>query len=180
MAALYTRQDKIEQLFSETNQELQTLLESLPDNLTLVNQEGTILFANHKTLYNLPDNLVGTRIYDHLSPAYQESARKSIESVFQTGSSLTYEISEGTSKGDLVWFSNHVKPFKSRGRIVNAIIIITTNITRQKRVEDALRQSENQLRETQRLASIAQLAAGVGHEINKPSGCYPGLCRGAA
>jgi PAS domain S-box-containing protein len=45
---------------------------------------------------------------------------------------------------------------------------VFSDITLQRNVEEALRQSEEHLRRAQKLESIGQLAAGIAHEINTP------------
>ena len=48
------------------------------------------------------------------------------------------------------------------------ILSAAQDITPLKQAQDALRQAEESLRETSRLASIGELAAGVAHQINNP------------
>jgi len=53
------------------------------------------------------------------------------------------------------------------GQIVEVIGVVT-DLSERKRAEEALRRSEARLLETDRLASLGTLAAGVAHEINNP------------
>ena len=65
--------------------------------------------------------------------------------------------------GDRCWARTvHYLPEARRLRVY------ATDITERKRAEEALRQSESQLRMAQKLESIGQLAAGIAHEINTP------------
>ena len=50
----------------------------------------------------------------------------------------------------------------------NCILSVSQDITDLKQAQEALRQVEESIRETSRLASTGQLAAGVAHEINNP------------
>jgi PAS domain S-box-containing protein len=68
---------------------------------------------------------------------------------------------EYVSVGDRCWARTvHYLPETRRLRVY------ATDITERKRAEEALRQSESQLRLAQKLESIGQLAAGIAHEIN--------------
>jgi two-component system, NtrC family, sensor kinase len=59
-------------------------------------------------------------------------------------------------------------PVTSEQGEVIGILVVFTDITERKRVEESLRESERQLRLAQKLESIGQLAAGIAHEINTP------------
>jgi len=47
---------------------------------------------------------------------------------------------------------------------------VITDLTERKKAEEALRMSQAQLLQSEKMASIGQLAAGVAHEINNPAG----------
>jgi signal transduction histidine kinase len=69
--------------------------------------------------------------------------------------------------GEWVWLHNRaVATYEKDGTMFADGVF--TDITERRAVEEALRESEENLRRAQKLEAIGQLAAGIAHEINTP------------
>jgi signal transduction histidine kinase len=67
------------------------------------------------------------------------------------------------------WLSTHYVPvFGEDGRTVERVLVMARDITERQRIED-------QLFQTEKLASLGTLSAGVAHEINNPLGVILGF-----
>jgi signal transduction histidine kinase len=79
---------------------------------------------------------------------------------------MNYISKEGNAIPTIV----SAKPlFDSNGRFEGSVAVIT-DISAIKQAEQDKKEIESQLRQSEKMASIGQLAAGVAHEINNPTG----------
>jgi PAS domain S-box-containing protein len=108
--------------------------------ITAVDQKGVIRFVN-QDIFKLPrDKAVGRSFYDFLPEKYRYMARESIESVFATGESDSFEVRMGTRRHP-TWYTYRIGALRL-GRQVIAATIISSNTTEFKQAEELRRFKE--------------------------------------
>ncbi len=73
-----------------------------------------------------------------------------------------------TAKGRNIWVRTYGVPIEDSKGQVTELIGTFQDITERKKIDDELNQEKSKLLHATKLASIGELAAGVGHEINNP------------
>ena len=124
----------------ESEELWRSLVETAPDIITTVDRDGIIRFINQPMGMLSTDQTIGRCFYDFLPLEYQEMAVDSVESVFRTGETDSFEVRAGESN-DLVWHTYRVGPLRISGRVV-AATIIATNTTEFKQAEELMRYKE--------------------------------------
>ena len=89
----------------------------------------------------------------------------------------TYEYRFRTASGDFLWMHDRLRLICDDHGAPLEVIGSLTDITARKRMEQEqqqliarLSEAHDQLLQSEKMASIGQLAAGVAHEINNPIG----------
>jgi PAS domain S-box-containing protein len=124
----------------ESEELWRSLVETAPDIITTVDRDGIIRFINQPMGVLSTDQTIGRYFYDFLPLEYQEMAIDSVESVFRTGETDSFEVRAGESN-DRVWHTYRVGPLRISGRVV-AATIIATNTTEFKQAEELMRYKE--------------------------------------
>jgi PAS domain S-box-containing protein len=124
----------------ESEELWRSLVETAPDIITTVDKGGTIRFINQPIGILSPEKTMGKCFYDFLPAEYQEIAMDSVESVFQTGETDSFEVRSGESHNPN-WYTYRVGPLRISGKVV-AATIIATNTTEFKQAEELMRYKE--------------------------------------
>ena len=128
------------QKLNESEELWRSLVATAPDVITAVDQKGIIRFVN-QDIFKLPrDKAIGRSIYKFLPEKYRFLARESIESVFETGESDSFEVRLG-SRRNPTWYTYRIGALKL-GRQVIAATIISSNTTEFKQAEELRRFKE--------------------------------------
>ena len=140
------------------------IIDSLPLGLYVVDREYRIQIWNRQRESGAPglprDQVVGRQVFEVLTRQPAEELRAEFDRVFQTGEIQQAEL-EVTLGGVARSFRLTKIPMRLEGDEISHVITIGEDVTDSRRIQGQIMQSE-------KLAAIGQLAAGVMHEINNP------------
>lgn len=147
-----------------TEQRYRDLIESSPDMIFLVDEQGVILHANERARATLkfPDKVRGVNLKRIVTR----------ECVDEIESFLNKVFNDGCDKHELEMLGAFSQPMEVEvaGRIIQGseraqllACLFARNVTERNRMEEELIQSE-------RLGIIGKMAASLAHEINNPLG----------
>jgi PAS domain S-box-containing protein len=168
---LQTEVDRTTADLARSQKQYKSVVENAPDLIFLVNEEGAFLSANTAMARYLgipAGSIVNQRLTDLFAREDAEAMLKWVQEAIQTrkGSEIKAVM---RFKDRTYWFSTHYVPiFGENGRSVEQVLVMARDITDRHHME-------NQMAQTEKLASLGTLAAGVAHEINNPVGVMLGF-----
>jgi two-component system NtrC family sensor kinase len=140
------------------------IVDSLPVGLYVVDREYRIQSWNRKretgTQGLRRDDVVGRPVFDVLTRQPADQLRAEFDRVFQTGE-IRQSEQEVTLGDGVRRFRLSRLPMRLDGDEITHVITIGEDVTESHRAQVRILQSE-------KLAAVGQLAAGVMHEINNP------------
>jgi two-component system NtrC family sensor kinase len=159
-----------DEALQKSEEKYRSLVESTEDFIFTVGDNGRFQSLNSFTAVffgGTPSQFVGKPLTALFSEDVSSRLSALVRTVFQFGKSVRDEFMVTTGQYE-VWLNVNLMPLKDeRGRVVSALCI-ARDTTENKRLE-------NQLINTEKMASMGTLAAGVAHEINNPLGVILGF-----
>ena len=140
------------------------IIDSLPLGLYVIDREYKIQSWNRKRETGMQgvsrEEAIGKTIFQILHRQPAEMLRREFDDVFTTGRMQEYQM-ESVASGEARTYRITKIPMRLGDGPVSHIITIGEDVTDWKEAQERFSQSE-------KLAAIGQLAAGVMHEINNP------------
>ncbi len=154
-----------------SQKQYKSVVENARDLIFLLDETGAFLSANHAAarVLGIPAvGLQGKNLADSFDPEASGAMLGAVAEVFSSRRSV--EIKQAiVLKERTYWFSIHFVPiFGEDGRSVEQVLVMARDLTDRQELE-------KQLAQTEKLASLGTLAAGVAHEINNPVGVMLGF-----
>jgi PAS domain S-box-containing protein len=148
----------------KSEEKYRTLVESAEDLIFTVNEKGEYLSMNRcaaSFFGGHPENLIGKNVHDLFSKESADLQMGFVRQVFDTGRNVNVKYPVEVGKREY-WFTSNFVGIKNESGQVFAVLGISRDITERKKME------EEQMYNTEKLASIGKLTAGVAHELNNP------------
>src|SRR2546429_121817 len=152
------------------------IIDSLPVGLYVIDRAYRIRAWNRKretgTQGVSREDAVGREIFDVLDRQPRDLLKREFDRVFDTGELQQVEM-ESQASGEVRHYRITKIPMHQDGGDISHVITIGEDITE-------WRQAQQRLTETEKLAAVGQLAAGVMHEINNPLATILACCEALA
>jgi PAS domain S-box-containing protein len=139
---------------------LNSVLDYAPGFIIAIDENGYLQYTNRVLPQLDRKDVIGSHWLKYTPPEQHDSLRVWFRAVLETGVSKTYETNHAGPKGERLWFTTHMGPMRSGGRVVG-VVLVAQEITE-------LRHAQLQATAAQRMAAVGTLAAGIAHEINTP------------
>ncbi|MFZ5909917.1 MAG: PAS domain S-box protein [Chloroflexota bacterium] len=181
-----TARKRAEQALRESEERQRTILESMLDNVVLLDAEGRIQYINHVSPGLDEKEVLGSDWLMWLEEADREIAEQAIQRTVDSGEVTEIEYrAVGPGRG-MTWF--RVRFVRMPGTSAQKVLLIATDISERRQAEEQLaryterleeivdertrelREAQEKLVRQERLAVLGQLAGSIGHELRNPLG----------
>jgi PAS domain S-box-containing protein len=140
-----TERKHIEDDLRESTENWRSLVSTLPDYISLLDREGRFLFLNHYADGFTEKEVIGSSVYQYLSPESKEIFEKEIAGCQTTGKIRKFEHTAMGAHGIMKEYEDYVVPIPEKNKTTN-ILVVSRDITERKQSENALRENEERYR----------------------------------
>jgi PAS domain S-box-containing protein len=181
-----TEQKKIERELKIEKDKLDAVTENIGAGLGIISKDYRILWAN-KLLKEINGECEGKKCYSTFNRITDVCPDCGVKKIFKGGVPIDiHEYSNVNNKGDRYWIELIVTPIKDEKGNIIAALELAVNITERKIMQNKLAEYSQKLEKlvnkrtkqlklaqaklvkSERLATIGELAAMVGHDLRNP------------
>jgi two-component system, cell cycle sensor histidine kinase and response regulator CckA len=152
-----------EQALQRAEARSRALIGALQDVILVLDRSGTyvdVASSAQDRLFRPPSELLGRRLHDIFPKDRADAFLACVRQALSTNIVVetSYELEIGETR---YWFDATISPLPD-----DRVVWVARDVTARKRAEQALRESEDQLRQAQKMEAVGQLAGGIAHDFN--------------
>lgn len=130
-----------EEELRKSEEKWRSLVNILPDHVSLLDLEGRFLFLNHYAEGFTEKEVIGSSVYQYFSPESNEIFKKEMAECQNTKKMRKFEHTAMGDHGIMKKYEDYLVPLLENKQ-VTSVIVISRNITERKQAEDKLKDSE--------------------------------------
>ncbi len=163
-----TARRETEEELRDTYEKLQAVVEGSPLPIMALTPDGIVTLWNTaaETVFGWSREEILGKFNPLVPDEKREEFRALREDVLCKGGFSGVEIVRRRKDGTPVDISLSTAPLRGSHGAVCGIMAVMEDVTDRKRIEGALKSSEDQLRQAQKMEAIGRLAGGVAHDFN--------------
>jgi len=185
-----TERKRMENALRESEEKIRNILQSSPDAIAVTDLNGTMIDCNQEALrlagVSTKEELLGKNTFDLISPRDYEKSMKNMEILLERGTIRDFEFTLVAKDGrefpaevsmslmrdpigEPKYFVATIKNITERKEMLRKLEEYSQQLEKmvEKRTKQ-LKEAQEQLVKTERLAAIGQVAAMVGHDLRNP------------
>jgi len=184
-----TERKKIEKILEDTQNRQKAILDNIPDMAWLKDREGRFIAVNGAFARSCgikAGEMSGKTDFDVWPRDLAEKYRNDDREVIESGKRKYVEEPLADKEGKIQWLETIKIPIYNDENEVIGTTGIARDITERKKYEEELKDAYRRLKETQeeliqtsKMAAMGQLAAGISHELNQPLSGIKGFAQTA-
>jgi len=159
-----------EETLQEKYQIMQAVFEGTSDAIFVKDLQGRYMMINSagaRVFGKSPEDVIGKDDTELISAASSDHILEHDRQVLASGATHSYEETSIVSGTPRIFLSTKTPRRDHQGNIIG-IIGIARDITERKQAEEQFQRQRNALYQSEKLATMGQLLAGVAHELNNP------------
>jgi two-component system, cell cycle sensor histidine kinase and response regulator CckA len=145
------------------------LLSNASDLVAICDRDGTIRYVSpsiNNVLGWTPADLVGQKPFDFIHPEDAPIAKDALHAVLEAPERSGSWTARFRRKDGAYRFIEATPRNLVNDEVVRGILINCRDVTERHQAEQALRQSEDKLRQSQKIEAVGRLAGGIAHDFN--------------
>lgn len=167
---------RAEERLRASEQKYRAVVENTADVAYSADAEGMLTFLGPQAVrYGVaPEEAVSRNLLEFVVPEDRERVARDTARSMATGEGCPTEFRVHGPDGRTHWFEDQGVILRNASGEVTGVSGALRDITERKEAEKILRETEEQLRQSQKLEAIGRLAGGVAHDFNNMLGAIIG------
>ena len=168
---------RIRRRLTDQEEMFRLISESAEDLITVIDRQGHRLYNSpgYQRLFGYAmEDLDGMPVLDHVHPDDQETVLGARNLTFHEGSAPRIEYRFRHKDGEWRILESNSSPVRNHRGEIEKLVVVRRDITDRKRADELLLQSDQQLRQAQKMEAVGRHSGGIAHDFNNLLGVIIG------